>query len=227
MAPLYNDKTVYMDITYLGHAAFKIKTAKATIVTDPFDPKMVGLKFPKVSADLVTVSHHHPDHDFIEAVTDIRKVIDGPGEYEALDVSVFGFPSTHDDKGGVERGKNTIYVIEADGLRLAHLGDLGDALTDAQVNELGDIDVLFIPVGGFFTIGAKQAGEVVAAIEPNIVVPMHYQQNGLNANNFSQLASVDDFISSSTLPNERTAKLTVKAGSVDETSKIVVFDIKV
>jgi L-ascorbate metabolism protein UlaG (beta-lactamase superfamily) len=215
-----------MEITYLGHSSFKIKTSTAVVVTDPFDPDYLGLKYPKIDGDIVTVSHQHKDHNAIEFVTNTKKVIYGPGEYEVMSVSIFGYPAFHDTKNGSDRGKNTIYVIEADGLRLVHLGDLGHILSDDQVNLLEEVDILFVPVGGFYTIGSKEAVEVVSSIEPKIVIPMHYKQDGMNSEISSQLVAVDEFISASGLPRENCTKLTIKAGSLSDETKAVVFEIK-
>src|SRR5258706_16296377 len=107
-----------MDITYLGHSSFKIKTKTASVVTDPFDSKMLGLKYSGVEGEIVTVSHAHSDHNATDKVGGLKKVIDGPGEYEVAGVSIMGYSTYHDNKKGEERGKNTIYVIEAEGLRL-------------------------------------------------------------------------------------------------------------
>ena len=134
-----------MDITYLGHSSFRIKTKTATIITDPFDPQMVGLKYSGVEGDIVTISHAHNDHNAEAKVSGVKKVFDGPGEYEVMGVSIIGYPSFHDGKGGSERGKNIIFVFEAEGLRIAHLGDLGHQLSDDLINEMGSIDILMIP----------------------------------------------------------------------------------
>src|SRR6185369_7759330 len=150
-----------MEIVYLGHSSFKLSGKNTKLVTDPFDSSLVGLKYPKVEADIVTISHHHPDHDKSEQVSEVKKIVDGPGEYEIGGVSIIGISSFHDDKKGAERGKNTIYLIEMDGLKLLHLGDLGHLLTDKEKSEIGDIDVMFIPVGGEYTIDAKTAYELV------------------------------------------------------------------
>src|SRR5579859_3239225 len=139
-----------MEITYLGHSSFKIKGKSTSVVTDPFDSEMLGMKFTKIDGDIVLISHHHRDHDKIENVTNVKKVIDGPGEYEVAGVSVIGIKTYHDDKKGAERGKNTIYVIEIEGLRFLHLGDLGHKLEDFELKEIGTIDILMIPVGGTF-----------------------------------------------------------------------------
>ena len=164
-----------MDITYLGHSSFKIKGKQASIVTDPYDSEMVGMKFPKVDADIVTISHHHADHDRGDGVSQVKKIIDGPGEYEISGVSIIGLTSFHDNKKGADRGKNTIYVIEMDNLRLLHLGDLGHVLSENQIKEIGDVDILFVPVGGFYTLDPQVAVEVLKQIGPSIVIPMHYK----------------------------------------------------
>lgn len=216
-----------MDITYLGHSAFKIKTKAATIITDPFDPKMMGLKFPKNSADIVTVSHQHGDHNAVDLVGETRKVIDGPGEYEVMGVSILGYQAFHDDKKGAERGKNTIYVYEADGLRLAHLGDLGHTLSENMVGELGTIDILMIPVGGFYTVDADKASEIMRAIEPSIVIPMHYRVAGISEEIATKIATEEDFVKQSGLTPEKLEKLSVKKIDIpEEGQKLVILERK-
>lgn len=188
-----------MDITYLGHSSFKIRGKNATVITDPFDPQMVGLKFPKLEADIVTISHHHADHAYLDIVTDPKLakqpvVVDGPGEYEIKGVNILGISSFHDDQDGSQRGSNTIYEIRLDGLTLLHLGDLGHKLTEKQTGEIEDVDILFLPVGGFYTIDSKIASEVVTEIEPKIIIPMHYQRPGLNPQYFEKLTVVEEFL---------------------------------
>ncbi|KKS52183.1 MAG: Zn-dependent hydrolase of the beta-lactamase fold protein [Parcubacteria group bacterium GW2011_GWA2_42_28] len=169
-----------MDITFLGHSSFKIRGKNGIVVCDPFSPK-IGFPFPKVSADIVTISHHHFDHFAIDQISGTSRkdkpyVIDSPGEYELLDIAVSVHPSFHDAENGKLRGKNNITVIRIEGIAIAHLGDLGHLLSDSDINSLGAIDVLIIPVGGEYTIGSKQAVEIAEAIEPSIVVPMHYRR---------------------------------------------------
>jgi len=168
-----------MEITYIGHSCFKIKTKSAIIITDPYDPKMLGYRLPKLDADLVTVSHSHPDHSNISGVTVSKLAITTPGEFEALDVSVVGIATFHDSSDGSVRGKNTIFLIEADGFNLLHLGDLGHELSKETLERLPEIDVLMIPVGGIFTIDSKLASKVISSIEPGYVLPMHYQTQDL------------------------------------------------
>lgn len=184
-----------MDISYLGHSAFKIRGKTATVITDPYDNEMVGLKFPKhVSADIVTVSHHHRDHDATRQIEGSPYIVDGPGEYEVKGVSIVGIPSFHDTESGARRGSNTIYRIEVDDVSLAHLGDLGHNLTSSEIENLDGVDILCIPVGGIYTIDAVQAAEVIKAVEPAVVIPMHFGRSELNPQNFGNLAPLSVFL---------------------------------
>ncbi|QQG41446.1 MAG: MBL fold metallo-hydrolase [Candidatus Woesebacteria bacterium] len=220
--------TLEMDITYLGHSSFRIKTKTATVITDPFDPKTVGLKYSGIDGDIVTVSHDHNDHNAANLVSGAKKVVTGPGEYEIQGVSIVGYPSFHDSKTGDERGKNTIYVYEAEGLRLVHLGDLGHTLSEDLINEIGDVDVLMIPVGGEFTIGPREASETVNKIEPFFVMPMHYQTGGLNPTTFAKLLPVEEFLKESGLPTENSPKFSIKKEDIleDQNTKVIVLERK-
>lgn len=217
-----------MDITYLGHSSFKIKTKTASVITDPFDPKMVGLKYSGVEGEIITVSHNHSDHNAVDKVAGFKKVIEGPGEYEISGVSIIGYPSFHDTEKGENRGKNTIYVIEAEELRVVHLGDLGHAISEDLINEMGDVDVLMIPVGGEYTIGPKEASELVSKIEPFFVIPMHYAQEGLNPQTFANIEPVEAFLKTSGLPVEPMPRLSIKKEDIleDQNIKIIVLEKK-
>lgn len=217
-----------MDITYLGHSSFRIKTKTATVVTDPFDPKMVGLKFSGVDGEIVTVSHAHNDHNNVSKVTGVKKVIDGPGEYEIAGVSIIGYRSFHDSKNGEERGKNTIYVIEADGLRIAHLGDLGHSLSDDLVSEMGSIDILMIPVGGVFTIGPKEAVEIASKIDPYFIIPMHYKVPEMSESEFPGLEPKETFLKEIGMTVEVLPKLSIKKEDIidDQSTKVIVLEKK-
>lgn len=166
-------------LTWAGQSCFQIsvsngKDHSADVVIDPFDEK-VGLKVPNFSADILLVTHDHPDHNSIKAIKGEPFLIQNPGEYEVKGVFVQGIDSFHDDSEGKERGKNTIYTIEAEDMRFCHLGDFGQKqLTDEQLEKIGEIDILMIPVGGTFTIDSSEAAKVIGQIEPKIVVPMHY-----------------------------------------------------
>ncbi len=217
-----------MEIIYLGHSSFKIKTKTGTLVTDPFDSKMVGLKYNAGEADVATISHDHKDHNAIETISGIKKVFTGPGEYEVSGISIMGYQTFHDDKKGEERGKNTVYVYEADGLRFAHLGDLGHTLSEEMIDKIADIDVLMIPVGGGFTIGPKEASEVVSKIEPYFVIPMHYKIAGMNDDLATNLLPVEDFLKESGLSVENLPKFSLKKEDImeDQNTKVIVLEKK-
>lgn len=183
-----------MEITHLGHSSFKVRGKRATLVTDPFDPEFISLKFPKVEASVVTVSHEHGDHNFTKGVGGEPTIIDGPGEYEVAGIKIMGLSSFHDDKRGEERGKNTVYYIEMDKVSLAHLGDLGDKLDDAVSEILNGVDVLMIPVGGFYTISPVTAVEIITKLEPSIIIPMHYRPVGTRNETLAKLEPVSTFL---------------------------------
>lgn len=189
-----NDKSEGMEITFIAHASFKLRGNKATVITDPFDPDFLNLKFPKIEADIVTISHEHPDHNFLPGIGSNPLVIQGPGEYESKGVNIIGVSSFHDDKNGTERGINTIYRIEMDGISLVHLGDLGHKLSDIQLELLDGVDILMIPVGGFYTLSVSTAAEVVNQIEPLVIIPMHYYTKDLKGPEFAKMSGVEVFI---------------------------------
>src|SRR3990167_3744091 len=215
-----------MEIKYLGHSAFFIKTKTARVVTDPFDPQMVGLKFPKIEADIVTVSHEHQDHDKSSLVSGDLLVINLPGEYEKRGVRVFGYKSYHDKNQGKDRGENTLFKIEAEDITMLHCGDLGHVLQDSLLDEIGDVDVLLVPVGGHFTIDAEDAITVVKAIDPAIVIPMHYNHQGLNQKVFSSIAPLEEFLKKyGNPPIEPVDQLTIKKEDLTDEMKLVVMNI--
>lgn len=189
-----------MQIIWHGQSCFKIsvkseqiaadKKEEVAIIIDPFEEK-VGFKPPRLKADIVAITHDHFDHNNVKAVEGEPFLIDGPGEYERKGVKIWGIEAFHDEQKGAKRGLVTIYIIEAEGLRVCHLGDFGQSeLSSAQLEEIGDIDILMVPVGGVYTIGAKEAAETVNQIEPKIVIPMHYKIPKLEI----KLDSADKFL---------------------------------
>lgn len=183
---------VVVRIKWWGHACFEVGNGM-TLVFDPHNGESIGLPKPNVKADVVLVSHDHYDHaDGVKLVlrpggTVVRDAI----EKNIGGVRIRGVETFHDDQGGRLRGKNTVYVVNFGGLTLCHLGDIGHVPTSEQVKEIGRIDVLFIPVGGVYTIDAGEATETVQKIAPKITLPMHYRIRGLRVG----IAGVEDFLS--------------------------------
>jgi L-ascorbate metabolism protein UlaG (beta-lactamase superfamily) len=178
-----------VDITWLGHSCFRIKGNQAVVITDPFPPDL-GYTLGKQTANIVTVSHQHPSHSCVDDIGGDPRIISGPGEYEISGVLIIGIATFHDSVQGQTRGKNTVYLMEIDGISICHLGDLGHVLSSEQVEEIGDIDVLLLPVGGVSTINAAMAAEVIRQVEPKAVIPMHYKTPSLKR----ELDPVDDFL---------------------------------
>jgi len=164
------------EISYLGHACFRLRGKEGIVLCDPYHPTL-GLELGKPTAHIVTLSHGHPGHSNAAAVRPVQTqpfVIDGPGEYEVRGILLTGVRSYHDKNKGLERGFNTIYVIRLDDISYCHLGDLGHDLSQSQLEEIGNVDVLFVPVGGEETIGPAEAVSVISQLEPRLVIPMHY-----------------------------------------------------
>lgn len=162
------------EITWLGHACFRIRGREAVLLTDPAGPDS-GYDIGKQSADIVTVSHQHPNHRATDLVKPEFHLISGPGEYEIRDVFIRGVRTYHDNERGAKIGKNTVYLIEMEDLLICHLGDLGHALTEEQSESMSSVDVLIVPIGGGPTLDATAAAELVGQIEPSMVIPMQYR----------------------------------------------------
>jgi L-ascorbate metabolism protein UlaG (beta-lactamase superfamily) len=168
-----------MKIRWIGHAAFYIETSQGLrIRTDPYD-KSVGLPLSKLLADVVTVSHGHYDHNATGTVPGKPRILQGPIEEVVVGADIRGIPAFHDAERGTQRGANTIFVISADGITLAHMGDLGHQPTDEQIDDMGEVDVLCVPVGGVYTLDAQGADDLIARLQPAIAIPMHYKIPGL------------------------------------------------
>jgi L-ascorbate metabolism protein UlaG (beta-lactamase superfamily) len=164
-----------MKIKWLGHACFIITSETGMkIITDPYGPRD-DLSYGEITeaADIVTISHDHSDHNNMAGVKGNPEIVRGSAKIKGIEFK--GIPSYHDDVEGSQRGKNTIFCFEVDGLRICHLGDLGHQLSDKQVAELGTIVMLLIPVGGYYTIDAKVATQVCSQIKPKVIIPMHFK----------------------------------------------------
>lgn len=172
-----------MKITWYGHSCFLVETAEGSAVLDPYAPGSVpGLRLPPLTADLTLCSHEHRDHG-------CRAAVKPSGRTPSLHVETLD--TWHDEEGGSLRGPNTVHLLEAEGLRLAHLGDLGHMLSPEQIAALGRVDILLIPVGGHYTIGPETAAELADALRPGITVPMHYRGAGFG---YDVIGPVEDFL---------------------------------
>ena len=211
-----------MEITWYGHSCFRLTERNmATVVTDPFDSKTIGYDSLKLKADIVTVSHDAPGHNFVDAVKGTSHVIDGAGEFEIGGVFITGVQT--DGMTGKKKkeksARNNIYVFDYDGITVAHLGDLKDAPTQSEVESLGTINVALVPVGGGGGLNAAKAAEVISLIEPNIVIPMHYATPAAKI----PLDSINKFIKEMGLskPETQPSLKVTRSGLPDETRVVV------
>ncbi|MFA7169234.1 MAG: MBL fold metallo-hydrolase [Candidatus Paceibacterota bacterium] len=196
-----------MNITWYGHSCFKLQSKEVFLIMDPFN-KEIGLKPPFDAADIVTISHEHSDHNNRDAIKGEPFVIDGPGEYEIKKVVIRGIESSHDKEESAAGVVNTIFTVLMDDIRFCHLGDLGQKSLEAeQLKAIGEVDVLFVPIGGVFTINAKEADAIISQIEPRIIIPMHYKVDGVKG----ELVKLDDI---------KAFSQNHSLGSVDTVSKI-------
>jgi len=211
-----------MEITWYGQSCFRLRDRLATVITDPYD-KGIGYTLPRVRADIVTVSHDHPDHNYVRGVKGEPKIIDSPGEYEVRGVFITGIATFHDRKKGASRGRNTVFLFDFEGLTVCHLGDLGHVPTRSQVEALSDIDVLLIPVGSGSTINAAQAAEVISLLEPRLVIPMHYKTKVLKV----KLDPVSKFLKEMGLSKLATQEsLKVTKSTLPEETQVLLLDYK-
>ncbi len=172
-----------MTLTWCGHSCFVFDTDEGTVVFDPYEPDYVpGLHFPNIAGDVILCSHGHNDHNYMEGVKQSRRM---PG-FKVETLNTF-----HDAQHGAARGENTVHIIDVNGFRLAHLGDLGHLLTDDQIRQMQPIDVLLIPVGGYYTIDARQAKQICDALQPKVIIPMHYRKGDMG---FAEIAEPDEFL---------------------------------
>jgi L-ascorbate metabolism protein UlaG (beta-lactamase superfamily) len=209
-----------LDITWLGHSCFRIKGKEATIITDPCSPE-TGYNPVKQKADIVTISHNHPTHSYTGMIEGEYKKLNSPGEYELKSVFITGIPTYHDKSNGTERGKNVVFVVEIDGVTICHLGDIGHTLSDSVIEGIGDIGVLFLPVGGLTTIDSTIAAEMVRSISPKIVIPMHYKTAVVS----TDLEPVDRFLKKMGLKETVSQpKLSITKTTFTENTQVIVLN---
>lgn len=211
-----------MEITWYGHSCFRLtERGLASVVTDPYDHRTTGYEVLKLKADIVTVSHNAPGHNFVSVVKGKEHTITGPGEYEIGGVFITGVQTNGHSKRTSEEPRNTLYVFDFDGVTVAHLGDLRRVPSQTEVEALGNVHVALVPVGGGGGLTAAKAVEVISVLEPGIVVPMHF---GTSASAI-KLAPVSKFLKEMGLGDvEPQPSLKISRGSVPDETRVVVLD---
>ncbi len=209
------------EISWLGRTCFRLRGREATIVTDPYN-KRLGYDFGKPRADIVSCSRFGEAYHFLEAIKGEPKVVEGPGEYEINDVFITGIGTYADSENGKKRGKNTVYIYDLEGMQICHLGAIGHPPSSEQLEQMNNVDVLIIPVGGNTTLNAQQASELISAIEPHIVIPMHYKIEGLD----NDLEDLTRFAKEMGMTATSQDKLNLKPSDVPDGTKMVVLGLQ-
>lgn len=210
-----------MKLKWLGHSCFLItSSAGVRILTDPFD-STVGYKVPEEQADIVTISHDHFDHNYLAAVQGDFVPINTSGQHNVLGIEITGVDTFHDDAGGSKRGSNVVFTFWIDGMKICHLGDLGHIPADEQVIQIGEVDILLIPVGGTYTIDYKEATKLVGLMNPKLVIPMHYKTPVMDF----PIDGVDKFLANmGSVQSLNSQELEVDPVSFNPAAKVVVLN---
>jgi len=211
-----------MKIKWFGQSCFMITSENGTkVLTDPFK-KMLGYKLPEIEANIVSTSHEHGDHNNINAVKSSFVHINELGEFSEGGIEIKGMETFHDKFSGSKRGKNTVYNFKIDEINICHCGDLGHILSSNQIEEIGNVDILLLPVGGLATINAFDAAQVIKQLNPTIVIPMHYRTKALGLIGYI-FGTVDKFISASGLKAKEYEELELNKANIEDYSGIVVL----
>ena len=215
-----------MKVKWYGHAAFLITSDEGTkIMIDPYEPGAFGgqLSYGKIGdqADIVLTSHDHADHNYTQDLPGTPQVVKGSDSKTVRGISIKGIPTYHDPSKGSERGANTIFTIKIDNIQLCHLGDLGHLLSEKELAEIGPVDILLIPVGGFFTIDSKEAARVAEQIKPTIVIPMHFKTEKCGF----PITPVEDFLKGKTnTKRPKVSEATFDKATLPQQMEIVVLE---
>ncbi|MFQ6014965.1 MAG: MBL fold metallo-hydrolase [Anaerolineae bacterium] len=210
-----------MEITWYGHACFRLRGREGTVITDPYQ-NASGYTLPRVRADIIAITNSHPNHSRRRGIRGQPLIVNGPGEYEIRGIFITGIATYPKKKGGVQ-DRNTVYLFEFGNLTVCHLGDLAQVPNQSQVEDLSDVDVLLIPVGGRCTITASQAAEVISLLEPRIVIPMHYRTKACKI----PLDAVSKFLKEmglKDLPPQESLKVT--KSSLPEETQVVILEYR-
>ena len=210
-----------MKIKWLGHSCFLITSSTGVrILTDPFD-ETVGYKVPEAEADIVTTSHDHFDHNYVKAVKGEYVHINTSGRHNVKGIEILGVDTFHDEAGGSKRGSNVVFTYLVDGMKICHLGDLGHILTEEQLNQIGRVDILLLPVGGTFTIYYREASELAGKMNPRLIIPMHFKTPVMSFN----IDGVDKFVAGKdSVESIDENELEITPGSFDTLARIVVLN---
>jgi L-ascorbate metabolism protein UlaG (beta-lactamase superfamily) len=215
-----------MKITWLGHASFLVESDSGTrVVTDPYEAGSydgaVGYAPISTHADVVTVSHEHADHNAVDSVSGGPQVVRDTEERTIKGIPIRGISTFHDDSRGQDRGRNNIYVMEVDGVKVGHLGDLGHELSEDEVKALGKVDVLLAPVGGYYTIGPEEAKKTAEALGARVIIPMHYKTDALGF----PIQPVDDFLRlMDTVERADSTSVEIEKDRLGDSSRVVVLN---
>jgi len=212
-----------MRIRWHGHSCFEFTDSRNSVIVDPHDGKSIGIKPPMSNAGIVLVTHDHFDHNAVRMIKNERTVVNAEiGKQTIKGIEFEGFPSLHDDCGGQIRGTNTIYRFKMDGITLCHCGDLGDIPSDEVMGAIKNVDILFVPVGEVFTLLIPKVREFIKAVEPKIVVPMHYRVGGVTV----PLKTLDEFLAD--VPKDKVVyvgnEIELMSDEISEFGGICVFD---
>jgi L-ascorbate metabolism protein UlaG (beta-lactamase superfamily) len=208
-----------MEISWLGHSCLRIRSNEVTLITDPYGDSL-GISLGRQKADIVTVSHSHPNHSGYHAIEGGPRVLKSPGEYEIADFYITGMGTERNDPEG-ERQVNTVFTIRCEGVTLCHLGDLNRMLSPRQIEELSQMDVLFVPAGGVCTISPSRVAELINLVAPKIVVPVHYRTDGV----LTEMQPLDVFLADMGITDPgRSSRLNVTASNLPKDLRLVVLD---
>lgn len=213
-----------MKIRWYGQSCFLLTSETGTkIITDPYT-NMLKYRLPKaLTTDIVSVSHQHRDHNNVAAVNGNYQLVNKAGNYKTCDIEIRGIQTFHDKVSGAKKGENIIFCFQIDGLNVCHCGDLGHILSDAQIEKIGNVDILLIPVGGGFTIGPDDASQVVKQLKPKVIIPMHYRTKALGVLGLI-FRSVEEFITVLKMKSQKYQELEVNKSNIESFSGIAVID---
>jgi L-ascorbate metabolism protein UlaG (beta-lactamase superfamily) len=212
-----------MQIKWHGHSCFEYSDGNITVVIDPHDGKSIGIKPPRATADIVLMTHDHYDHNAARVINgDHKNHLAHNGRFECKGMNFHGYATFHDQENGKLRGFNTMYAFQMDGISICHCGDLGDIPSDNVIKAVKGVNILFLPVGGVYTMENDQLKEFIELISPQVVVPMHYRVGGLTI----PVASLDSFLSM--IPEDNVVyvgnSLDISKDELPETKECWVFD---